>query len=186
MTDGVVTLRAPVDASERRPATSRLWGARLRDAVVSALGDLLLELGELQHAHEVAGCRRDAGRPDDRGDCRKNPANLLGVDLEVACSRQIEGIRDWGASTAISAAMRTSINVSASRLDASIEAAVISVIRSRTGVSVVSAMGAPFGRFGRGRRPRPLEPFQRDPYSTPRASFPSSRSDERRAGRGRC
>ena len=35
------------------------------------------------------------GCPDDRGDCRKNPANLLGVDLEVAYSGQIEGVRDW-------------------------------------------------------------------------------------------
>ena len=133
-----------------------------------------------QRAHDVAGCRRDAGRPDDRGDCRKNAPNLLGVDLEDACSRQIEGIRAGGASTAMSAAMRTSINVSASRLDASIEAAVIPATRSRTGVSVVPAMGAPFGRFGARSAAASLEPFLRDPYFTQRGQFPSSRWDEGR------
>ena len=50
-----------------------------------------------------------------------------------------------GASTATSAAMRTSISVSGSRLDASSDSAVMLASRSRTGVSVVdSAMVSSF------------------------------------------
>ncbi len=69
------------------------------------------------------------------------PANLIRVELEVAGNLEVGDVGVGAASTATSAAMRTSINVSGSRLDASSRIAVMLASRSSTGVS---AMGFSF------------------------------------------
>ena len=97
------------------------------------LGDLELELERL---HDVAERRSDAGRADDRRDRRENARDLVGVDVEVARGAEVQDIGDRAERRPrSSAAMRTSRNVSGSRLDASTEPAVIAASRSRTGVS---------------------------------------------------
>ena len=84
-------------------------------------------------------------RADDRRDRGQDAADLLGVDTDLARGSQVQQVRDRGASIAASAAMRTSTSVSASRLDASIESAVMLASRSDTGVSLVDpAMVTPF------------------------------------------
>ena len=52
-----------------------------------------LELGglelDVESANDLGRRRRDTGRPDDRGDCRKNSLNPLGVDLELPAASRL-------------------------------------------------------------------------------------------------
>ena len=109
--------------------------------VLVALG---VELGDLEReaecAHDVARRGRHARRADDRCDRRHDPAQIVDVEVEVPRRPRFMRYDAGGASTATSAAIRTSISFSASRLDASSESNVMLCSRSRTGVSVVSAM----------------------------------------------
>jgi hypothetical protein len=60
------------------------------------------------------------------------------IPTSLAASR-FSRYETGGASTAASAAMRTSASVSTSRLDAAIESAVMLLSRSRTGASLVNS-----------------------------------------------
>ena len=107
---------------------------------VLELGDLDLERDRLD---DVARRGRDAGGADDRSDRGEDAADLLGVDSGRPAAPRFSAYETGGASTAASAAMRTSMSVSGSRPEASIESAVMLASRSRTGVSVVESAMVP-------------------------------------------
>src|SRR6266496_4711735 len=83
----------------------------------------------------------------------RTPRTCSAAMSRSPAASRLKAYETGGASTATSAAIRTSINVSASRLDASIESAVMLARRSRTGVSMVcSGMGSPCRKNVEGRR----------------------------------
>jgi hypothetical protein len=89
--------------------------------LVPELGELL---GEPERPHDVAARRGNARCPHYRGNAGEDTLNLIGVDPDVAGSADVKQIRDRWASTATSAAMRTSMSVSSSRVEASIDSVV--------------------------------------------------------------
>ena len=95
------------------------------------------ELGEPEGANDLARRRRHARGSDDRRDRQEHVSDLLHVDVRLLRAPRFSRYEAGGASTATSAAMRTSISDRGSRFDASIEAAVMVVSRSMTGVSEV-------------------------------------------------
>ncbi len=136
----------PLPPASGRPPPPRAAGdaARLLVQVGLVQGGFVLELGDLDRDLERRGDRdrrgRDAGSADDRCDRGEDAADLLGVDARLApAARRLSRYEAGGASTATSAAMRTSISASGSRLEASTESAVMLASRSRTGVSVVGS-----------------------------------------------
>ena len=133
--------RKATRSSARPPATGLPNGALLPLASLGDLGDLEVDLERLD---DLPGRGRDPRCTDDRGDRGKDTADpSASMPTSPAAPRFIR-YETGGASTATSAAMRTSMSVSRSRLDAAIEAAVIPARRSRTGVSStgVSLVGA--------------------------------------------
>ena len=85
------------------------------------------------------------GRPTTRANAGRTPANLLLFNPDPPAPPRFSRYDAGGASTATSAAIRTSIIVRSSRLDASMESAVIRASRSRIGSRPFGPSGPPFG-----------------------------------------
>jgi hypothetical protein len=137
----------------------------------------LFELRDLDLDREclddLAGGGRDSGCADDRRNRGEDTTDPLRVDSNLACRIEVQQNETGGASTAASAAIRTSIRVSTSRL--AIESAVMRASRSRTGASFVdSVMVLPFVQ----RCPQNSPSYDPIPEAQPAASPRSSESDK--------
>jgi hypothetical protein len=108
------------------------------------LGDLRDLEFDRQRLDDLPGRGRDARGADNRGNAARTPRTRSASRPTSPATSRFIRYETGDASTATSAAMRTSMSVSGSRLDAAIEAAVIPASRSRTGVSStgVSLVGA--------------------------------------------
>ena len=176
---------------------------RLSFAVIVEIRDLYLDGERLD---DVAGRGRDPGRADDRRDRGEDAADPLGIEAASAAASRFITYEIGGASTAASAAMRTSMSRSGSRFEAATESAVMLASRSRTGASPVeSGIGAPFRdvgshgpadltcqkpraiRAGQGDATAPAiriaSPRLDDPHPTTRAGTGADRATRRRERR---
>ena len=130
-------------------------------ALPGGLFGLSLELGELDRESE-GSCDLAQSRTTTRAvptigaTAARTPRTWSTSMSSSLAAPRFSRYDAGGASTATSAAMRTSMSVCGSRLDASIESAVMLASRSSTGVSVVSAMGISFQALWARQAPRPV------------------------------